>query len=72
VAFPEITIASIRQRFSSSAKKLDDKESAIIPVNGDVVVTANFAVVVRPVSTSGALVKINGLSGAKGSTADEV
>jgi hypothetical protein len=33
------------------------------PVSGDLVTTANFAVVVRPVPTSGALVKMRGLAG---------
>ncbi len=38
------------------------------PVSGDLVTTANLAVVVRPVPTSGALVKISGLAAEKGST----
>ena len=38
------------------------------PVSGDLVTTPNLAVVVRPVPTSGALVKISGLAGEKGST----
>jgi hypothetical protein len=38
------------------------------PVSGDLVTTANLAVVVRPVPTNGALVKISGLAGEKGST----
>jgi hypothetical protein len=36
-------------------------------VSGDFVTTANLAVVVSPVPTSGALVKISGFAGAKGS-----
>ena len=38
------------------------------PVSGDLVTTANFAVVVRLVPTSGALVKMRGLAGENGST----
>ena len=38
------------------------------PVSGDLVTTAYLAVVVRPVPTRGALVKINGLAGENGST----
>jgi len=49
-------------------RRLDDSESALKPVSGDFVTTANFAVAVRPVPTRGALVKISGLAGAKGST----
>ena len=37
-------------------------------MSGDLVTTANLAVVVRPVPTSGALVKIKGLAGENGST----
>jgi hypothetical protein len=50
-------------RSSSYIRSIDDKESAMRLVNGEVVTTANFAVVVRPVSTSGALAKISGFSG---------
>ena len=67
-AWPVTTTASRPVRFNSRAKKLDESESAIKPVSGEVVTTANLAVVVRPVPTSGALVKISGLAGAKGST----
>ena len=52
-------------RFNSRAKWLDESESAMNPVSGDFVTTANFAVVVRPVPTSGALAKISGLAGRK-------
>src|ERR1700738_2768344 len=38
------------------------------PVRGDLVTTANFAVVVRLVPTSGALANINGFAGDSGST----
>ena len=38
------------------------------PVRGDLVTTAYLAVVVSPVPASGALAKINGFSGARGST----
>ena len=37
-------------------------------LSGEFVTTANFAVVVRPVPASGALVKINGFSAENGST----
>jgi hypothetical protein len=67
-ARPVMTSASTPSRFSSSAKWLDERESPMKPVSGDFVTTANFAVVVRPVPTSGALVKMSGLSGEKGST----
>jgi hypothetical protein len=56
------------RRFSSSAKWLEESESAMNPVSGDFVTTANFAVVVRPVPTSGAVAKMRGLSGDRGST----
>ncbi len=56
------------RRFSSRAKWLDESESAMNPVSGDLVTTANFAVVVRPVPTRGADAKIRGLSGDSGST----
>jgi hypothetical protein len=55
-------------RFNSRAKWLDESESAMNPVRGDFVTTANFAVVVRPVPTRGALVKMSGLAGDSGST----
>ena len=55
-------------RFSSRAKWLEESESPMKPVSGDLVTTPNLAVVVRPVPTSGALVKISGLAGEKGST----
>ena len=47
---------------------LDDSESAMNPVSGDFVTTANFAVVVRPVPTRGAHAKTRAFAGEKGST----
>ena len=38
------------------------------PVSGDFVTTENFAVVVRPVPTRGAVANIKGFSGDSGST----
>jgi hypothetical protein len=38
------------------------------PVSGDLVTTANFAVVVSPVPVSGALVKMRGFEADSGST----
>ena len=67
-ARPVTTTASTPTALSSSAKKLDESESAMKPVRGDFVTTAYLAVVVRPVPANGALAKIRGFSGARGST----
>ena len=63
-----ITRPSTPTRFNSRAKWLEESESAMKPVSGDLVMTANLAVVVTPVPTRGALAKINGLAGENGST----
>ena len=48
--------------------KLEDRESPINPVRGDLVTTANLLLVVSRLPTSGLVAKISGLSGDNGST----
>ena len=50
------------------AKWLEASASLSIPVSGDFATTANFALVVRGVPTSGEKTNANGASGASGST----
>ena len=66
-ACPVITKASPQVFFSSVARKLEDKESPMKPVRGDLAMTANLLEVVRRLPTNGLPTKINGLPGPKGS-----
>ena len=67
-ARPTIIRASPQHFFSSGARWLEDRESAMKPVNGDLVRTANLLEVVKRVPTNGLPTKSNGLSGPNGST----
>jgi hypothetical protein len=59
--------ASPQVFFSSVARKLEDRESPMKPVRGDLVSTANLLEVVKQVPTRGLPTKMRGLSGPKGS-----
>ena len=63
---PITTTASDPVFFSSVAMKLDESESPIIPVNGDLAATANLLDVVSLLPTSGLVAKIRGFSGDRG------
>ena len=54
-------------RLSSSARKLEDRESPMKPVRGDLAATANFAEVVTLLPTNGLVAKMSGFSGPSGS-----
>ena len=62
-ARPMTTNASPQARFNSTARWLDDNPSAIKPVRGERVITANLLEVVRRVPTRGLVTKISGFSG---------
>ena len=49
------------------ARKLEDRESPMNPVRGDLVITANLLEVVKRLPTKGLLAKMRGLSGPNGS-----
>ena len=53
--------------FISTARKLEDSESPINPVSGDLVTTANLLEVVSLLPTRGLHTNINGFSGSRGS-----
>ena len=65
---PRITIASKPVRLPAIAKWLEASASVSIPVRGDFATTANLALVVRGVPTSGENTKARGASAANGST----
>jgi hypothetical protein len=62
------TSASYPLRLSESARWLDESESPMKPVSGDLVSTANFAVVVTAVPTRGLETNSSGASGDSGAT----
>ena len=68
VLLPVMTRASRPDRFSSVARKLDESESPMNRVNGDLVTTANLLEVVSLLPTSGLVANISGLEGWSGST----
>ena len=66
-AWPVIIRASPQVFFSSVARKLEDRESPMKPVRGDLAMTANLLEVVRRLPTKGLAANIKGFSGPKGS-----
>ena len=64
---PRIMTASAPIPLIDSANELEDRESPMKPVWGDLETTANFDVVVRRLPTRGLAQKINGLAGENGS-----
>ncbi|MDP6050402.1 MAG: hypothetical protein QGE99_04990, partial [SAR202 cluster bacterium] len=64
---PRIITASAPIPLIDKASELEDKESPMKPVCGDLETTANFEVVVRRLPTRGLAQKINGFSGENGS-----
>ena len=67
-ARPRITMASWPVSFPEIANWLDARASLNNPVRGDFATTANLALVVRGVPTSGENTKAKGAAGASGST----
>jgi len=67
-ARPVITIASCPVSFPAIANWLEASASVIIPVSGDFATTANLALVVSGVPTSGENTKASGAPGPSGST----
>ena len=65
---PRSTIASWPVSLPAIAKWLDASASVSRPVSGDLATTANFALVVSGVPTSGENTNINGACGSSGST----
>jgi hypothetical protein len=65
---PRTTIASLRVSLPAMAKWLEASASLRRPVSGDFATTANFALVVSGVPTSGEKTNASGASGASGST----
>ena len=65
---PRTTIASLPVSLPAIAKWLDASASLSMPVSGDLATTANFALVVSGVPTSGEKQKAIGASGPSGST----
>ena len=65
---PVMTSASQPVFFSSVARKLDDSESPMNPVRGDLASTANLLDVVSLLPTRGLVTNISGFSGPIGST----
>ena len=65
---PRTTIASWPVSFPAIAKWLEASASLILSVSGDFATTANFALVVSGVPTSGENTNTSGASGASGST----
>ena len=64
---PTTMSASTPILLSSTARKLELRESPIIPVNGDFAATANLLDVVNLLPTSGLHAKTSGFSGPSGS-----
>jgi hypothetical protein len=64
---PVMMSASQPALFNSVAIKLDDSESPINPVRGDLVRTANLLDVVRRLPTNGLPTKMSGFAASKGS-----
>ena len=67
-ARPRTTIASFPVSLPAIANRLDASASVSSPVSGDLATTANFALVVSGVPTSGENTNASGASGASGST----
>ena len=67
-ARPRTTIASFPVSLPAIANRLDASASVSSPVSGDLATTANFALVVSGVPTSGENTKASGASAASGST----
>ena len=65
--FPRMTRASHPALFNSVARKLEERESPMKPVSGDLVTTANLLEVVSLLPTSGLVANISGLPGSRGS-----
>jgi hypothetical protein len=65
---PRTTIASLPVSFPAIAKWLEASASFSMPVRGDFATTANFALVVSGVPTSGEKQNASGASGDSGST----
>ena len=68
VGAPRTTIASCPVSLPAMANWLDASASVSSPVSGDLATTANFALVVSGVPTSGENTNASGASGASGST----
>ena len=66
-ACPVTISASPQAFFNSVARKLEERESPMNPVRGDLVSTANLLEVVRRDPTRGLPTNISGLSGPRGS-----
>ena len=66
-ARPRITIASWPVSFPAIANWLEASASVSMPVSGDFATTANFALVVSGVPTSGENTNASGASGPSGS-----
>ena len=64
---PRMTIASWPVSFPAIANWLEASASVSIPVSGDFATTANFALVVSGVPTSGENTNTSGASGPSGS-----
>ena len=64
---PRMTIASWPVSFPAIANWLEASASVSIPVSGDFATTANFALVVSGVPTSGENTNASGASGPSGS-----
>jgi hypothetical protein len=67
-ARPRTTIASLPVSLPAMANRLDASASVRSPVSGDLATTANFALVVSGVPTSGENTNASGAAGASGST----
>jgi hypothetical protein len=65
---PRTTIASFPVSLPEIAKWLEASASLSMPVSGDLATTANFALVVSGVATSGENTNASGASGPSGST----